>query len=482
MTHSPPDASATTRPPLVRRTYGKKRYLMDREELGAERVELPTKKSRLVASPTKGDNRPDSNTQTPLKRVPVNAPPHRLDPPPSSRLASPTKLAHRGTQDQNALDSPFLEPRKPSRPPGLGLGYTSRRVSSTKLNPHTRLRHLSLNQSGSNNKAHVAKETPIETLRRKTSEATTALGTSLTEHSWLVPPPPRLLVPKRDLPANPDSRMFDFSFNPPAESTFARVSRPARTPPAGTAEDPLIILGSDGTPTARRPSLQDEIAAAHPRKDMGRHRKRHDSILSTDSEDFGTTFSIFGLTPKPRLVAAPSQDPDATPRNPSLIEQLCGPRSRSGSITVRPLSHDIPLSVPLPHPSSDADDEGKAPAATGAVPCADMGKPALSSLNDLGGDSSPSRLIKAASKQTKGRRNVGESKYKLMPPPTSSPTVQGTRHSGKPYQLSPRAVHHLSQRRRVGMRIEDRPLSPNDDVDMFASYEFDRGMVKDAGN
>ncbi|KAG9128559.1 hypothetical protein FRC07_003448 [Ceratobasidium sp. 392] len=352
-----------------------------------------------------------------------------------------------------------------------------------RLGPNTRSRHLSLNHPGSKNKARAAKETSAETLRRKTSEATTVLSTTLTEHSWIAPPPPRPSKPKFK-PTGLDEPGFDFSFDPPAESTIAHVRRPVRTPPqsaAGTAQDPLLALGSDDTPIARRPTLQDELAAAsRPRKNKERHWKRHDSILSTDSEDPGTSISIFGLTPKPRPMNALPEDPDATPRNqPSLIQQFCEPRPRSGSVTVRALSNDIRSSAPPSLSSGDADDEmADSPLVRQdssvralAEACADI---------DLDGDSSPSRLIKAASRQTKGQRKIEVNKP--SPPLASSPTVQRTRLSEKPYQLTPRTVHRLSQRRRVGMRIEDRPLSPNDDVDMFASYEFDRGTVMDTDN
>ncbi|KAG8680629.1 hypothetical protein FRC09_018103, partial [Ceratobasidium sp. 395] len=336
---SPLDAFTTTpRPPPVRKTYGKKRILMDPDVLSAEGIAAPAKKSRIMTTPTKGNNRTDSRARAPLKKNLVNTPTRPLDPlpplipAPLPQLASPTKFTRRGVQDQNMLDSPFLEPRKPSPPPGVGPTLRSRRTSSSiKAKPDTRSRHLSLNRSISKNKTR-AKETSAETLRRKTSEATTVLGAALTEHSWLPPPPPRRSIPTHKPSTNPGSSTFDFSFNPPAESTVAHVRRPARSPP-GTVEDPPIV-GSDDTPTPRRRTLQDEIMATRPQKDTERYRKRHDSILSTDSEDHGTSISIFGLTPKPRPVNVPPEDLDMTPRNPhSLIEQLCGPRSRSGSVT-----------------------------------------------------------------------------------------------------------------------------------------------------
>lgn len=89
--------------------------------------------------------------------------------------------------------------------------------------------------------------------------------------------------------------------------------------------------------------------------DMRPRRKRHDSILSTDSEDEGTTLSVTAVMP---MVAGPhikpkpkpafrrlddAEDPDITPRMPSLIQQFCQPasRSRSGSVTMRPLNENI---------------------------------------------------------------------------------------------------------------------------------------------
>lgn len=95
------------------------------------------------------------------------------------------------------------------------------------------------------------------------------------------------------------------------------------------------------------------------------------------------------------------------------------------------------------------------------------------------GDSSPSASIKERrdSGRTSGRGDSGKASKTVSPV-----AVQRIRRSAGPYQLSPRAVHLLSQRPRVGMRIEDRPLSPNDEVDMFASYDFDRGVTKKSLN
>ncbi|KAG8725741.1 hypothetical protein FRC12_024075, partial [Ceratobasidium sp. 428] len=105
---SPLDAFTTTpRPPPVRKTYGKKRILMDPDVLSAEGIAAPAKKSRIMTTPTKGNNRTDSRTRDPLQKNLVNTPTRRLDPPPPlipaplSQLASPTKFTRRGVQDQN---------------------------------------------------------------------------------------------------------------------------------------------------------------------------------------------------------------------------------------------------------------------------------------------------------------------------------------------------------------------------------------------
>lgn len=418
--------------------------------------------------------------------------------PTPSRFPSPVKSLRRGQQDQNALDSPFLEARKPlshSPGPGLGLIHRSSSISSAmKPKPYTRSRHLSLNRSNSNVKKRADKETAAEALRRKTSAATTALNATITEHSWLVPPPPRILNPKSKNRHNSDHSMTEFSFNPPAESTLAHVRLSAHSPHAGMPLlDPHFGPGS-GTPKVRRPSLRDELVAARA-GEMKAKRKRHDSILSTDSEDSDTMLSPYGLTPKPKPVVPTREDQETTPRNvPSLMPQLCRPRARSTSISIRPLSVDLAPPVPPPsHSGSDGDVEmvvERAPRHDSAVraladACASMGRTVFQRSTQLGltailaglgetGDSSPSASIKERrnSGKASGRGDVGKAKKTISPV-----AVHRIKRSAGPYQLSPRTVHQLSHRPRVGMRIEERPLSPNDEDDMFASYDFDRGVV-----
>lgn len=310
------------------------------------------------------DTQPFSRTQIPLKKIPTNNPKRQLESspvlmPPPSRFPSPVKPARRGMQDQNALDSPFLEARKPlNRSPGFGLIRRSSSITSAmKHKPYTRSRHLSLNRSNSNIKKRADKETSAETLRRKTSEATTTLNTTLTEHSWLAPPPPRMPSVKNKPRYDIGPSGADFSFDPPAESTLANVRLSARTPLPGIPSlDSHFALGS-ATPKVRQLSLRDELDAAHA-GEINRKRRRHDSILSTDSEDSDTIISPDGLTPKPKYVAPMRQDQEATPRNaPSLMPQLCQPRARSTSISIRPLSvAPVPLQRPS-HLSLDEDGE-----------------------------------------------------------------------------------------------------------------------------
>ncbi|KAF8605799.1 hypothetical protein BDV93DRAFT_29100 [Ceratobasidium sp. AG-I] len=372
---SPRPGTATGLPrvqptPVIRRTYGKRRYISGREEpsaLESNQMGALAKRTKISASPSKADTHPFPRAQIPLKNLPTNNPKRQLESsptliPPPSRFPSLVKPAREGMQDQNALDSPFLEARKPlSRSPGLGL---IRRPSSTssavKPKPYTRSRHLSLNRSNSNIKKRANKETSAEALRRKTSEATTVLNATFTEHSWLAPPPPRMPKVKDKLRHNTDPSGADFSFNPPAESTLANVRLSTRTAHTEPSLDPYLAPGS-ATPKVRRLSLRDELVAARLEETKGR-RKRHDSILSTDSEDSDTILSPNGLTPKPRFIAPTRQDQETTPRNtPSLMPQLCQPRARSTSISIRPLSVDLaPVVKPLVPPSRsrlDKDDE-----------------------------------------------------------------------------------------------------------------------------
>ncbi|KAG8733988.1 hypothetical protein FRC11_013826 [Ceratobasidium sp. 423] len=405
-TYIPPLAPAAGPP---RRTYGKKRIL-DPELLDLRDSDLPVKKPRTLAplpvNATKssaGVKRAHPMTSSPIKRV---------------------------GKDQNALDSPFLEPRSKRG--------VLRRTSSTRKPPIIQLppkpitsRHFSLNQNQSKN----LKPKHQDELRRKTSEATTTVfGSMSSEHSWLVPPPPRPRATRTRYMSTGDA---EFSFNPPAESTLHQ-----------------------GSPT--------------PRPNMHKHRKRHDSILSTDSGDDSGTISVtrlFGapplppkVKPKPRLSMDPDLDDDATPRAPPLIEQLC--RSRSGSLnaTIRPLNRSFRQTDAM-----DADDEMDAnrgapikrpdPALRAlADACASMGldEPDRSSPAARHEPSSPTN--RPATRHRKARSGPGH-------------TYSTAR------RLSPRAVYRLSQWPRVGMRIEPKPLSPNEDTDMFATYDFDKGIM-----
>ncbi|KAJ1306607.1 hypothetical protein OPQ81_007605 [Rhizoctonia solani] len=288
-----PPLAPTAGPP--RRTYGKKRIL-NPELLDLRESEPPMKRARTLAPvPVNA-----SKASTLLKKA-------------ETLTSSPTK---RVGQDQNALDSPFLEP-KPKR----GM---LRRTSSTRkppiIQPMTS-RHFSLNQN--QNQPKEPKPKHQDELRRKTSEATTTVFVStFGEHSWLVPPPPRTRAIRTRYMSTGDA---EFSFNPPAESTVHQ-----------------------GSPTPR--------ASTHV------HRKRHDSIMSTDSDDEGdimNTTSLFGdppLPPKLKPKAKMSMDLDlddgATPRAPPLIEQFC--RSRSGS--VNPTVRSLNLSFRQAN-AMDADDE-----------------------------------------------------------------------------------------------------------------------------
>ncbi|CAE6527311.1 unnamed protein product [Rhizoctonia solani] len=404
-------------PPLApnagppRKTYGKKRIL-DPELLDIRDFDLPLKKSRKLAP------------------LPVNAAKSspllkRVEP----LTSSPIK---RISQDQNALDSPFLEPRsKPKR----GM---LRRTSSTRKPPIVPLppkaitsRHFSLNQNQNLKPKHQ------DELRRKTSEATTTVSVSTYgDQSWLVPPPPR---PRATRTRYMSSGDIEFSFNPPAESTLHQ-----------------------GSPT--------------PRAHMRQHRKGHDSILSTDSDDDdGVTIGVtrlFGapplppkIKPKPRLSMDMDMDDDATPRAPPLIEQLC--RSRSGSVnaTIRPLNPSF-----RQNDAMDADDEMD----TNRDPPVKRPDPALGALAEacasLGLHEPDRSDLSAARDEPSSPTNHAARRHR------KTRSVPGPIHSST-RRLSPGAVHRLSQWPRVGMRIEAKALSPNEDADMFATYNFDKGIV-----
>ncbi|CAE6477611.1 unnamed protein product [Rhizoctonia solani] len=411
------DYLGTYIPPLApnagppRKTYGRKRIL-DPELLDIRDSDLPAKKSRKLAP------------------LPVNA---SKSSPPSKRAERLTSSPIKRTgQDQNALDSPFLEPRSKSKRGML------RRTSSTRKPPIVQLppkpitsRHFSLNQS--RNQLKNIKPSHQDELRRKTSEATTTVSLSAYgDQSWLVPPPPRPRATRMRYMSSGD---VDFSFNPPAESTLHQ-----------------------GSPT--------------PHASMHQHRKRHDSILSTDSDDNGNTISVtrlFGalplppkIKPKPRPSVDLDVDDDATPRGPPLIEQFC--RSRSGSVnaTIRPLNLSF-----RHNDVTDADDEMDA----NRVPPVKRPDPALGALADacasMGLDE-PDRSNPPAARHDPSS-------------PTNHPAKRHrkTRHSST-RRLSPGAVHRLSQWPRVGMRIEAKALSPNEDIDMFATYDFDKGIMNDS--
>ncbi|CCO30440.1 hypothetical protein BN14_04469 [Rhizoctonia solani AG-1 IB] len=396
-----------------RRTYGKKRIL-DPELLDTRDSHFPAKKSRTLAPlPANG---PKSSPL--LKR-------------PNLLSSSPIK---RTGQDQNALDSPFLEPRSKAK------GGMLRRTSSTRKPPIIQLpkpvtsRHFSLNKNQDQRKS--PKSMHQDELRRKTSDATTTVsGPASKERSWLVAPPPRVRATRTRYIS---ARDVEISFNPPAESTLRQ-----------------------GSPTSRAR--------------MYNHRKCHDSILSTGSDDDEDTVSvtrIFGAPPllpkiksKPRMSMDLEMDDGATPRAPPLIEQLC--RSRSGSLntTIRPLNHSFRKTD-----ATDADDEmdaNREPSVTKNDPalraladaCASMG------LDEPGQSSPPAIRLQDSSPTNRPAQRHRKSK--------------STGHSSV-RRLSPRAVYRLSQWPRVGMRIETKALSPNEDTDMFATYDFDKGVMPDS--
>ncbi|EUC59132.1 Sly41p [Rhizoctonia solani AG-3 Rhs1AP] len=402
-------------PPLVpnaappRRTYGKKRIL-DPELLDIRDLDLPSKKSRKLAP------------------LPVNA---SKSSPLSKRVelltSSPIK---RIAQDQNALDSPFLEPRSKLKRGMLRRTSSTRKPPSVQPPKPITSRHFSLNQN--QNQFKNLKPMHQDELRRKTSEATTTVSVSAYgNQSWLVPPPPRSRATRTRYMSSGE---VDFSFNPPAESTLHQ-----------------------GSPT--------------PRVHMHQHRKRHDSILSTDSDDDGNTISVtrlFGapplppkIKPKPRQSIDLDVDEDSTPRALPLIEQLCRPRSGSVNATIRPLNMSFRQNDVM-----DADDEMDA----NRQPPVKRPDPALGALADA---------CASMGLDEQDRSN---------PPGPSSPTnrpakrhrktrsVPGPGHSST-HRLSPGAVHRLSQWPRVGMRIEAKALSPNEDSDMFATYDFDKGIM-----
>ncbi|KAH7335487.1 hypothetical protein B0J17DRAFT_670347 [Rhizoctonia solani] len=366
-TYIPPFAPAAAPP---RRTYGKKRIL-DPELLDIRDSDMPIKKSRTLAPlPVNG-----------LKSSPVLKQAIPLS-------SSPTK---RVGQDQNLLDSPFLEPKTK---PKCGM---LRRTSSTRKPPILQAlpkpvtsRHLSLNQNQNQNQNQSKNPKPKhqDELRRKTSEATTTVSvTAYRDQSWLVPPPPRPRATRTRYMSFGDAEL---SFNPPAESTLHQ-----------------------GSPT--------------PRASMHKHRKRHDT--------------------------------------PPLIDQLCRSRSGSVSATIRPFNPSFRQADAM-----DADDEMDA----NREPPVKRVDPALRALADacasmgLGeADRSTSPAARHHPSSPTDRPAKRHRKTRSVPGPGHAST--------RP--LSPRAVHRLSQWPRVGMRIEAKALSPNEDIDMFATYDFDKGIM-----
>ncbi|CAE6482641.1 unnamed protein product [Rhizoctonia solani] len=411
----PPLAPAAAPP---RRTYGKKRIL-DPELLDIRDSNLPIKKSRTLAP------------------LPING--SKSSPLPKQAVVLSSSPIKRVGQDQNLLDSPFLEPKSKSKRGML------RRTSSTRKPPILQAlpkpvtsRHFSLNQN--QNQSNNLKPKHQDELRRKTSEATTTVSvTAYGNQSWLVPPPPRPRATRTRYMSFGDAEL---SFNPPAESTLHQ-----------------------GSPT--------------PRASMHKYRKRHDSILSTDSDDDGDTISvtrIFGapplppkVKPKPRVSMDLDVDDDVTPRAPPFIEQLY--RSRSGSVnaTVRPLNLSFRQAD-----ETDADDEMDANREP-PVKRADPGLRALADACASMGLDEPDRSTSPAARHhpsspTDRPALKRHRKTRSVPGPD--------RASTRP--LSPRAVQRLSQWPRVGMRIETKALSPNEDIDMFATYDFDKGIMSDS--
>ncbi|CAE6418349.1 unnamed protein product [Rhizoctonia solani] len=407
-TYVPPLAPAAGPP---RRTYGKKRIL-DPELFNIRDSDLPVKKLRTLAP------------------LPVNEPKSSpLLKHPQLLSSSPIK---RTGQDQNALDSPFLEPRpRPKR----GI---LRRTSSTRRPPIIRpppkpitSRHFSLSKSKEQSKN--PKPMHQDELRRKTSEATATVPVPTSrEYSWLVPPPPRIRATRTRYMSTGDA---DLSFNPRAESTLHQ-----------------------GSPT--------------PHANIQTHRKRYDSILSTDSDDGSDIISVtkpFGpppdlpkIKPKPKMSMDLAVDDSTTPRALPLIEQLC--RSRSGSLntTIRPLSRSFRQTDAM-----DGDDEMDANRKSPMIKNDHMLRALTDACASMGLD------------------EPGRSSPPAIRPQDSSPTDHPARRHRKTWstgcssvrRLSPRAVHRLSQWPRVGMRIEAKALSPNEDTDIFATYDFDTGVM-----
>jgi hypothetical protein len=198
--------------------------------------------------------------------------------------------------------------------------------------------------------------------------------------SWLVPAPPRVLGARYV-----STGEADFSFNPPAESTLA----------FGAGTPGGVRAGFEvGSPTPRAALPVVEAVDMRPR------RKRQDSILSSDSEDLGTTLSVTRLlpavgvphiNPKPksktsfRRMDLDGGDPNATPRlmrAPSLIEQFCqtGSKSRSGSVTVRPLNESFrQMELGDADDERDGEEKVKVPRSDASLraladACASMGK------------------------------------------------------------------------------------------------------------
>ncbi|KAF8757765.1 SIR2Hypothetical protein, partial [Rhizoctonia solani] len=388
-TYIPPLAPAAGPP---RRTYGKKRIL-DPELLNLQETGLMAKKPRTLAS------------------LPVNGPK------PSPLLKHPQLLSS--------------SPVKPWNAPPDVLDTQTSHTPTTKV---ITSRHFSLSKD--QNHLKVSNPTHQGELRRKTSEATTTVSVPFSdEHSWLVPPPPRVRATRTKYITSGDA---EFSFNPPAESTWHQTS-----------------------PT--------------PRANMHRPGKRHDSILSTDSDEDGDTVGVTKLLsaapllpkikPKPRRSIDLDINNDTTPRAPPLIEQLC--RSRSGSLntTIRPLN----LSFRQTN-ATDADDEMEA-----NRPMMTKNDPAVRALADA-----------CASM---GLNEPGQSRPPAIHLQNSSPTNRPARRHRKSrsaghssaHRLSPGTVHKLSQRPRVGMRIEPKALSPNEDTDIFATYDFDKGIIPGSG-
>ncbi|QRW16940.1 hypothetical protein RhiXN_04942 [Rhizoctonia solani] len=408
-TYIPPLAPAAGPP---RRTYGKKRIL-DPELLNLQETGLMAKKPRTLAS------------------LPVNGPkPSPLLKHPQLLSSSPVK---RVGQTKTYWTRPSWNP-DPNQSVECSAGRP--RHANLPYSNHQRSSLLVISRLARSESPQVSNPTHQGELRRKTSEATTTVSVPFSdEHSWLVPPPPRVRATRTKYITSGDA---EFSFNPPAESTWHQTS-----------------------PT--------------PRANMHRPGKRHDSILSTDSDEDGDTVGVTKLLsaapllpkikPKPRRSIDLDINNDTTPRAPPLIEQLC--RSRSGSLntTIRPLN----LSFRQTN-ATDADDEMEA-----NRPMMTKNDPAVRALADA-----------CASM---GLNEPGQSRPPAIHLQNSSPTNRPARRHRKSrsaghssaHRLSPGTVHKLSQRPRVGMRIEPKALSPNEDTDIFATYDFDKGIIPGSG-